>query len=153
MTIEEKIWHKQNGKCSTRKMNLIINTYHVSLRHSLDFHFMLIVYALKLHPSTLYELSHPTSTACLTSSTSCFKIQTVFSAFKMKNKEEFSLSLFPSFSHSLFTRFSSFFISHWIRKSRKKCFEKRREGWINLIRCALLSNFSYRDSKKQARKT
>lgn len=33
----------------------------------------------------------------------------------------------------------------WRQSKRKeKCCEKRREGWINLIRCALLSNFSYR---------
>jgi hypothetical protein len=81
-----------------------------------------------LETSSIYIMRSHSTEACLTSSTSCFKIQTNSMPLENWNGRIF----LPGFSLSLQRRLYKKNMGEWETKA-----------WINLIWCALLSNSSY----------
>lgn len=99
-------------------------------------------YCLCWETSSIYIiqlLSSFHASTCLTSSTSCFKTQTNFASLFFSSltkakprKKTIFLQVFSFASTSLF-----------------ECREGARQAWINLIRCALLSNSSYTQTESE----
>lgn len=133
------------AKCSTTKMNLIINISLISLSR-LILQFDAYCWCWKLHPSTLCGFSLRLR-ACLTSiTTSCFKIQTISSPvsifakhFQAEWKDLWSWILFSSTSERFFLLSSKRDESEWMmNKFNSMCFIKYYpdpHGAIHLSRC------------------